>query len=196
MPRGNRLQTNNIFKWFRFDCRTTLSCYTWLMNQDAITTLSPMQKTCLRLVYDHLQTKEIARQLGVSNHTVESHIKSARARLGATSRLDAARMLVSFEEGQPPPQRLVSQSIGIPNTPEVLLHEGVISGVSGQEADRLRPFGSGKAIYQFLPLPKTWGERNDLTRAERLLWMVVLTIFICLSLGAVITSLETLAHIF
>jgi DNA-binding CsgD family transcriptional regulator len=166
------------------------------MTKEAISSLSPMQKACLRLVYDHLQTKEIARQLNVSHYTVESHIKNARARLGATTRLEAARMLVVTEGYDTPPSQASSLPTAIPLTPDGTPQAGDQHGVNQQREDQLRPWGSNGTIYQLLPLPKRWGERNDLTSTQRLWQMMIIIVFICLSLGALVSSLEALRRIF
>ena len=165
------------------------------MINEAVASLSPMQKTCLRLVYDHLQSKEIARQLGLSRYTVESHIKNARARLGATSRLEAARMLVAIEGDSSPPLQASSPPIAIVTTPDHASHHQGNTGVTPQSDRRLRPLGSDGTLYQLLPLPKRWGERNDLTSTQRLWQMMIIIGFICLSLGAVVTSLEALGRL-
>lgn len=49
--------------------------------------------------------KEIAVDLGISHHAVEKRLKMARTKLGATSSLEAARMLGEAERyGQAVPQ--------------------------------------------------------------------------------------------
>jgi DNA-binding CsgD family transcriptional regulator len=59
--------------------------------------LTPGQKACLRLVMQHLSSKEIARELGISPHTVDMRIKRANAALGVSTRFEAARALASGE---------------------------------------------------------------------------------------------------
>jgi DNA-binding CsgD family transcriptional regulator len=165
------------------------------MINEAVASLSPMQKTCLRLVYDHLQTKQIARQLGLSRYTVESHIKNARARLGATSRLEAARMLVAAEGDPDPPFQASSPPIAIVTTPNRAPFLEGNTGVTSQSDRRLLPLGSDGTLYHLLPLPKRWGERNDLTSTQRL-WQMTLIVFgVCLSLGALVSSLEALRRL-
>ncbi len=166
------------------------------MNQD-ISHLSPMQKTCLRLVYSHLKSKDIARQLGLSPHTIESHIKSARIRLGAATRLDAARILIEHEEQTPHPQQSVSLPIGIADLITIAPSPigDIDRGTGGLGQPSRQPWGAESPLYKILPLPQEWGETNDLSIATRLWWIVALTILICLSLGAVMTSLQTLGSL-
>jgi DNA-binding CsgD family transcriptional regulator len=60
--------------------------------------LNDGQKDCLRLVMRHFSSKEIARQLDISPHTVDKRLKVATATLGVSSRVDAARILTEMEE--------------------------------------------------------------------------------------------------
>lgn len=53
--------------------------------------LRDIHKECLRLVAQHYSSKEIARKLGISKHTVDQRLQHATQKLGAASRFDAAR---------------------------------------------------------------------------------------------------------
>ena len=59
--------------------------------------LTEREKVCLRQWLQHKSAKEIAAELGISHHAVEKRLKMARIKLGATSSLEAARMLVEVE---------------------------------------------------------------------------------------------------
>lgn len=52
--------------------------------------LTAGQRACLDLVDDHATSKEIARQLGISRHTVDARLRGAIQVLGVTSRREAA----------------------------------------------------------------------------------------------------------
>ena len=58
---------------------------------DGLERLTERERECLRLVDRHMSSKEIARELGLSKHTVDWHLDKARKRLGAADRYDAAR---------------------------------------------------------------------------------------------------------
>jgi len=61
---------------------------------DQLGALTPRERQCLMGVARHLQSKEIARELGLEARTVDKHIERAIKKLGAVNRRDAARMLV------------------------------------------------------------------------------------------------------
>ncbi|GAA4024851.1 hypothetical protein GCM10022280_27170 [Sphingomonas swuensis] len=75
--------------------------------------LSERQKLCLRLVGRGMTSKEIALETGLTPQTVDTYIKGAMARLSASNRRDAARILadveISQQMGSPPPA-VVSRS--------------------------------------------------------------------------------------
>lgn len=60
--------------------------------------LTEREKVCLRQWLERKSAKEIAADLQISHHAVEKRLKMARTKLGATSSLEAARML-GEEEG-------------------------------------------------------------------------------------------------
>lgn len=66
---------------------------------DAVMLLTDGQRDCLRLVYNHMKSKDIARVLGVSPHTVDMRLRTAMKTLGVTGRIEAARLLVQEESG-------------------------------------------------------------------------------------------------
>lgn len=51
--------------------------------------LSPRQRQVLSLCARNLSDEQIAQRLGISTHTVNTHLRKAFARLGASSRLQA-----------------------------------------------------------------------------------------------------------
>src|SRR5947209_248955 len=83
-------------------------------DREALSRLTEREKVCLRQWLQHKSAKEIAADLGISHHAVEKRLKMARTKLGATSSLEAARMLVEAEgSGQAVPQSpdLVSDAL-------------------------------------------------------------------------------------
>jgi len=59
----------------------------------SVARLTPKERECLDRWLAHATAKEIALDLGITHHAVEKRLKSARAILGVTSTLEAARMV-------------------------------------------------------------------------------------------------------
>ena len=54
--------------------------------------LTAKQREVLDLLIEHKTSKEIARQLGISPHTVDQRIQFAKEKLGASSRSEVAQL--------------------------------------------------------------------------------------------------------
>lgn len=70
--------------------------------------LTDRQTACLEGVAQHKTAKLIAKELGISYHAVESHLKAARRKLGASSTAEALELLNHGPRpyyGEPPSQR-------------------------------------------------------------------------------------------
>jgi DNA-binding CsgD family transcriptional regulator len=63
----------------------------------SIKTLTNRQKEILRLISQHMQAKEVARLLNISERTVKTHTDIARKRLGVSTSRDAARLLAAYD---------------------------------------------------------------------------------------------------
>ncbi|HEV2594602.1 MAG TPA: helix-turn-helix domain-containing protein [Sphingomicrobium sp.] len=61
--------------------------------------LSPRQEECLRGVLALKSAKEIARELGVSPHAVEKHLRLCREKFGVASSVEAARLFAREQQG-------------------------------------------------------------------------------------------------
>src|SRR3954469_24402280 len=88
------------------------------MDRKSVERLTEQQRICLRHVYAHKTSKEIAPLLGIEPGSVDQHIKAAMKTLGVAERRTAARLLAEYEDlsaepAQAPPmavQPLVYQS--------------------------------------------------------------------------------------
>jgi DNA-binding CsgD family transcriptional regulator len=67
------------------------------MDIRAAANLSEGQRECLRMVLSHMSSKEIARALGISRHTVDQRLRLAMRTLQVANRIDAARALAAHE---------------------------------------------------------------------------------------------------
>ncbi|MCA1654462.1 MAG: helix-turn-helix transcriptional regulator, partial [Sphingomonadales bacterium] len=102
-----------------------------------IAKLSNGQLDCLRLVNEHLSSKEIAAKLGISPHTVDQRIRGALQALGVERRSQAARIVAAVG----PYQRLIHQAPHIGETdPDEQPKEAV--GFQIRHADRTEGAGA------------------------------------------------------
>lgn len=176
------------------------------MENEAITKLTARQRDCLRLVLQHMQSKEIGRQLGISPMTVDNHFRSAIQTLGVSNRLEAARLLEAHElaGGDGPSQRLTSQPEPVVSgleapimTSPAIVGDRQGNGVSALREDQVpyRTFREVSVIDFPLPVPTRGKPRNDLTIAQRLFWIAVLIFGMGLGAGALLSGFATLTNI-
>lgn len=171
------------------------------MERDPVARLSEGQRECLRMVYRHMETKEIARILGISPDGVTQRIKTAMRILGVNRRKDAALMLAEAEglDSYPP---LVHPPRDIASIPELATigpstEGGWHSGSSGeamreeQVAFAAAPFVRSPA----LPLPIGGARPDDVGWQKRLAWIASITIGIALAFGALVAGVEALTRL-
>jgi DNA-binding CsgD family transcriptional regulator len=100
------------------------------VTRDALARLTEREKDCLRRWLNHQTAKEMALDLGISPFGVEKRLKMARAKLGASSSLDAARLLAAAEgygrSGPEPPDLASDASLGHRRLPGPLVLAGGI----------------------------------------------------------------------
>lgn len=80
--------------------------------------LTESERACLRLVDQHMSSKEIARELGLSKHTVDWHLTNARRRLGAADRYEAALRVFGARQAEEVLEQRREKEANIVNTVE------------------------------------------------------------------------------
>ena len=179
------------------------------MESDRIQKLTEAQRVCLRMVLMHLSSKDIARELGISPHTVDQ--RHAHGDPGARRREPAskpARILAKYE-GPNTYQSAVYQTshvapAPIPATVGLSDIHGVRQGDDGfhgtavreeQIAFRTPAFATGGGFVN-LPFPTPGRERNDLNLLQRLGWIVSISIASAIAFGGLLAGLEALKRLF
>ena len=175
------------------------------MKPERIERLTDKQRDCLRLVFMHRSSKEIARELGIGVDAVDQRIKTAMRTLDVESRTEAARMLASHE-GMGPYQRLVYQMPEV--VPDVPLPEFAARANEGARAvdePEAMAVREDQAMFQALqwrparalPLPLAFERegRNGLTAWQRVGWIVGIAIATAIGFGAFLTGLQALAEL-
>ncbi len=163
--------------------------------------LSAGQLDCLRLVDQHLSSKEIAAELDISPHTVDQRIRGALHILGVERRSQAARIVAQYSG---PYQRLIHQTPhiearGVNGQPEAAVsHQirhadraGEAGGAGFRTEQRAASFGPS------LPLPFATrsNPRNEMSVGQRLFWIAMIAIGAAFSAGMYLAGLESLARL-
>ncbi|HEY6663470.1 MAG TPA: helix-turn-helix transcriptional regulator [Sphingomicrobium sp.] len=167
--------------------------------------LSAGQLDCLRLVNEHLSSKEIAAELDISPHTVDQRIRGALHILGVERRSQAARIVAQHAGPYSGPyQRLIHQSPHIETSdlsghPEAAVRTQIRHADRAGEAGRagFRTEQRAVAFAPSLPLPFATrsNPRNEMTVGQRLFWIAVIAIGAAFSAGMYLAGLESLARL-
>jgi DNA-binding CsgD family transcriptional regulator len=171
------------------------------MSADRIERLTDKQRECLRMVYRHMETKEIARVLGLSPDGVTQRIKTAMKTLGVDRRRDAARILAEAE-GLAPYPRQVYTSRDIASPPELAMLAPSIEGEwqsgspgEGVREDQAAFLVAPQARRTALPLPIGGARPNDLDWLKRLAWIAGIAIGIALAFGGLVGGVDALSRL-
>jgi DNA-binding CsgD family transcriptional regulator len=174
------------------------------MRDDRLSKVTEGQRACLRFVFMHFSSKDIARELGISPHTVDQRIRVAIQQLGVTSRVEAARLLAA-SEGAAPYQSTIYQSPHIAASPQTQPHTASANAPERTEGRADEVTGIGLAAIDTtlpplrrqarLPFPSYKGERNDLDLTQRLGWIIAIAIGSTLSFGTLLAGLDALSRI-
>ena len=169
---------------------------------ERVARLSEGQLDCLRLVAEHLSSKEIAVELGISPHTVDQRVRHALHTLGVPRRAQAARIVAQHCE---PYQRLIHQPPYIEDRASGGDQESAVS-IQIRHADRAgktwespsfkteqKPGSSGPSLQ--LPFATRSHPRNEMSVGLRLLWIVVIATGAAFSAGMYLAGLESLARL-
>lgn len=150
------------------------------MDEVRISRLSNRQRDCLRLIGELKGSKEIARELNISQNTVNSYVAEAVALLGARDRREAARIYSSAA------------------TPEKIRDEYL--RVEALVVHPPSAFGDGNAQETHsgglrLPFRTEGSLRNDLTTNARLWWILAGAVLVALLLAATVNILDALVRV-
>jgi len=173
------------------------------MDQNRVSRLTEGQRDVLRMVNRHMETKEIARALGISPDGVNQRIKAAMRILGVNKRRDAALILAEVE-GQDAYQPLVYPPRDIAPGPEpAMLAPSTGSGQEqGPASIGMREEQAAfKVVPQLrsgqfrLPLPVRGGRPDDLNALQRLGWICGVMLLIAFAFGVFLAGMEALSRL-
>jgi DNA-binding CsgD family transcriptional regulator len=182
------------------------------MSHDRVSRLTEQQRICLRHVYAHKTSKEIAPLMGIEPGSVDQHIKAAMRTLGVGDRRTAARLLADHEglDAAPRPQLrmpiqpLVYQSPDIaslldPSTMGPPIESGPQRFI-GLPGDTMREEQAGFSFVRpggapTLPLPIGNNRPSDLNWLLRLVWIVAIAIGVAVAFGGLVSGVEALVRL-
>jgi DNA-binding CsgD family transcriptional regulator len=169
---------------------------------DRVAKLTEGQLDCLRLVAEHLSSKEIAVELGISPHTVDQRIRQSLQTLGVARRSQAARLVSHTAE---PYQRLIHQSPYIePETApgdqggavgNQIRHAGRAGEAWGDPGFHTEQKSGFSWSSLQLPFATRSHPRNEMSVGLRLLWIVIIATGAAFSAGMYLAGLESLARL-
>ncbi len=175
------------------------------MTRPGIAQLTEGQRVCLRMVYRHMSSKDIARELKISPHTVDQRVRFAIQRLGVSSRIEAAKLLTAHEASKSYQPNVYQASdiapIAEPAQQESALECAELSPdlaehrVGGME-QRLFPIKHPSLQQRSKwPFPLVDGERNELNIVERLGWITAIAIGAALAFGMILAGMDALSRL-
>lgn len=172
--------------------------------------LTERERECLRLVYQHKQSKDIARLFGLSKRTVDGYLDSARAKLGVANRIEAATLFhvheTGYGEDEAAPYRItcdpirVSESVDFAtfaSSPEPEREPGeAFRGVHvGEERAAFDHFSLTPPATFDWPFRTARRPHNDLTIWQRGMWSLIILFGLLVGTGLLINSFATLSQL-
>jgi DNA-binding CsgD family transcriptional regulator len=142
------------------------------MDANRLARLTEQQRVCLRLVFAHMTSKEIAPILGIEPGSVDQHIKAAMRTLDAPDRRSAARMLAEYEEA------------GSSGSARLRMQEEQVAFQTAPP--RLEPM---------LPLPFEGLRPTYVGWKKRLAWIAAIAIGLAIAFGALIAAAEAFTRL-
>lgn len=153
------------------------------MNPERIESLSKRQLECLRGVAALKRSKEIASELGISAGTVDNYIAEAVGHLGARSRREAALALAEHEEAAPGKSRVGTTGVVAPP----------VDAAPSPSPSAVVELSPATSWFQRLPLRREGQVENELRPAERLFWILAISVCMAIGLGMLMSGLQLAA---
>jgi DNA-binding CsgD family transcriptional regulator len=205
---GNWITAHSSVAAMGSDIRESVNCVSSRLVQrmttegdktDLMKKLSEGQRDCLRLVNQHRSSKEIARILQISRHTVDQRLALACRILNSGSRREAARLFAAYDPIIYELPYIADGALDAPAFPHIDYREGQQEQNRNQVVqDTDAPYFTHDLIntrHFALPFPLNRGDQNDLTNRQRMTWAAVIFVASILVSGILIVALEALGRL-
>lgn len=184
--------------------------------------LTESQKKCLRLVLAHMTSKQIARELGLSPHTVDAHLKASLKALGVAGRTEAALILARAERGEPY-QSLAYQPLGMANSLQSMVFASHGNDSAAERAgdvdytklvqtddehnrnivhdgitsfEDISSIGRGNQSWRLGIKGKIWSRENDMSISARLICILFISLSSTIIFAIAISALQSLSSFY
>jgi len=175
------------------------------MGVGGIALLTERQRVCLRMVYGHMSSKDIARELKISPHTVDQRLRFAIRHLGVSTRIEAAKILAAHE-GLTPYHSALYQPSDIAELAQSAEADDALEcgeqsptptekSMSRVEPSMFPVSFSASLRKNWWPFPLREGELNELSYFRRLGWIIALAIGASLAFGMILAGMDALSHL-
>ena len=175
--------------------------------------LTPGQRECLERVTDHATSKEIARELGISPHTVDARMRAALQTLAVSTRREAAMVYKAamsasgantYQSPAYQPSRLAA--VGADHHYPLQDDARTENELAGEPEDtfeargRMPAMAADAAVWapvSYAPGPqfRLWGGVNDLTPTQRIIAIIVVMVVAMLAFGMLLSGMEALSQL-
>lgn len=174
-----------------------------------LATLTPGELQCLELVATGMVSKEIARLIDVSPHTVDARLRVVTRKLGARNRFVAAQLFHEARKngsfaGGLPLSELIYEDLNLPAGPHAVKMRPSTGEGNGPDDLQPRPAlaarrssagGQGAWLKPSHPFAKFFGGENRLDIGRRLLLILAIAIGTAMAFTAVVNSLIGLSRL-
>jgi len=149
-----------------------------------ISLLSVAQIETLRHVFEHKNSKEIARMMGVSPHTVDERVRRSLKKLNVSNRIEAARILArnGVFDHVTPYQPLTYQLIDLGGPPPA-------------DDDDPGRSAAGRVFDIGSPFPTVSQPSNRHGLMERIIWPILIAVATILAFSALYSILVGLGRV-
>jgi DNA-binding CsgD family transcriptional regulator len=172
-------------------------------DTSAVAALTDGQVDCLRLVKDNFTSKEIARRLGISRHTVDQRLRMATRSLAAASRYEAAR--IAFGEADQAYQSIAYQLPHFDEDVSAPIEGGPSGYGNGREGADVLELCDAPSVFrvastaqsQHWPYPIPDGEKFPVgtSIAAKVALVFIIAALSLLAFGATVSGLEFLSRL-